>query len=478
MTPAVAQLDGIVEDVMERTGVPGLAVSVVHDDAVVYAKGFGVREAGTDTPVSADTVFQIASNSKPISSSVVAAAVGRGLVTWDDPVHQHLPWFELSDPWVSEHVTIGDLFAMRSGLPGAAGDSLELMGYDRGEILRRLKMLPLAPFRTSHNYANFSLTAGAEAVATASGTSWEALAQEVLFEPLGMASTSALEADFRSREDSAALHVQVDGTWQALYQRHPDAQAPAGGVSSTVNDLARWMRMLLANGMFEGEQIAPAEALAAASTPQVRTSPTGDPAQRPAFYGYGQTIQIDDAAQVVLSHSGAFTNGASSALRLVPEQQLGIVVLANGFIGATEAVADAFLEAVQHGSPQTDTLELWQELVEGMLASDPALATDAKPASPAPARSLEAYAGRYANEFYGTVEVVLAGDALKVILGPSRLEILLEHWTGDQFVGVAAWNDLPQRLPIAFEGDGGTGRPTTLTLPLDSADVSVLERVP
>lgn len=474
---AVGQLDGIVADVMTRTGVPGLAVAVVHDDKVLLTKGYGIREVGTNAPVGADTVFQIASDSKPISASVVAAAIGKGYATWDDPVVTHLPWFGLSDEWVTEHATIGDLFSMRSGLPGGIGDALEVIGYDREQVLRRLAAAELGPFRSQYAYANFSLTAGAQAVAAAAGKPWEQLAQELVFAPLGMTSTSASEADFRSREDRAALHVRVDGTWEARYQRHPDPQAPAGGVSSSANDLARWMQMMLADGSFEGQQIAPAEALAQAGAPQIRSSAVTTPAAVPYAYRYGMNVHVDAAGQVVLGHSGAFSAGTSSTLRLVPAQHLGISVIANGLIGASEAVADAFLEATRIGAPQTDTLAKWQPVFEHIYAEKPEWSEQAKPASPRPARGDDAYLGRFTNAFYGTVEVKRTAGGLVALLGPKQILMPLEHWAGDLFLGSPEIGDWPQQVPVTFSGRDAAGSATKLNLAMSDPSVDDLHRI-
>jgi len=166
---AIAGLDDLAAEIMRRSGIPGMAVAVVRDGKTVYAKGFGVRKVGESLPVDADSVFQIASLSKSLAASVVAHEVGSGLVTWNTPVVAHLPWFRLSDGWVTEHVTIADMFSHRSGLPDHAGDDLEDFGYDRRTVLERLRFLPLHGFRDVYAYTNFGLTAAAESVAAASG---------------------------------------------------------------------------------------------------------------------------------------------------------------------------------------------------------------------------------------------------------------------------------------------------------------------
>ncbi|MEV8638134.1 serine hydrolase [Streptosporangium sp. NPDC051023] len=262
---AVAGLDGIIRATMAETGVPGMAVAVVHQDRELYLKGFGVRRIGSPGAVGPDTVFQLASLSKPLTSTVVAGVVGRETagrqpVSWDDPVVAHDPAFALKDPWVSGHVTLADLLSHRAGLPGHAGDLLEDLGYDRGYILAHLRYEPLGPFRASYAYTNFGFTEAAVAVARAEGTAWEDLAAEVLLKPLGMNSTGYRYADYARAPDRAALHVRRAGHWLAGQTRDANAQSPAGGASSTARDMTRWMRLQLAGGKLADRQLVGAAA--------------------------------------------------------------------------------------------------------------------------------------------------------------------------------------------------------------------------
>lgn len=137
VSSAVDQLPDLARAIMEKSGIPGMAVAVVHNGETVYAEGFGVRVLGEDTPIDPDTVFMLASMSKSIGASVVATLVGEGVVSWDDPVIEHLPDFALADPYVTEHATIGDYYSHRTGIPHAGGDLLEDIGYDREYILSR-----------------------------------------------------------------------------------------------------------------------------------------------------------------------------------------------------------------------------------------------------------------------------------------------------------------------------------------------------
>ena len=294
---AVAKLDGMVDDLMKKSGIPGMAVAVVHGGKTVYAKGFGVKDVRSGDKIDPDTVFQLASLSKPLSATVVAQQVGQSAIGWDTPVVSKLPWFALSDPVVTRMVSVGDMFSHRSGLPDHAGDMLEDLGYERRYVLERLRQLSLDPFRISYAYTNFGLTAGAEAVAGGAGKPWEDLADEVLFHPLGMASTSFRFTDYQARPDRAVGHIHVDGRYEPLYVRDPDPEAPAGGASSSVNDMTRWLTMMLANGSLEGKQIVDPKALLPAVTPQIVSSRATEAAMRSGFYGYGFNVAPTSAAR-------------------------------------------------------------------------------------------------------------------------------------------------------------------------------------
>jgi CubicO group peptidase (beta-lactamase class C family) len=180
-------LEQLAKDTLHKTGVPGMAIAVVYHDEVLYLKGFGVRKAGENQPVDADTVFQLASVSKPIASTIVAGVVGDGVVSWDDPISKHDPDFQMDNSYVTREVTLRDMFSHRSGLPDHAGDLLEDLGFDRATILSRLRYLPTADhFRATYAYTNFGLTEAAVAAAKAAGKSWEDLAVQKLYQPLGM----------------------------------------------------------------------------------------------------------------------------------------------------------------------------------------------------------------------------------------------------------------------------------------------------
>ncbi len=434
---AVAKLDGIAEDLMKKSGVPGLAVAVVHGGKTVYAKGFGVKDSksgdGEANKVDADTVFQLASLSKPISSTVVAHQVGVDAIGWDTPVVAKLPWFALADPAVTTMVNIGDMFAHRSGLPDHAGDLLEDLGYDRRYVLDKLRDQPLSPFRISYAYTNFGLTAGAEAVAVGAKKSWEDLADQVLFEPLGMSSTSYRFADFETRQNRALGHIHLDGRYEPRYVRDPQAEAPAGGVSSSVEDMTHWLAMMLADGTYAGKQIVDPKALLPAVTPQIVSSPASEPAMRSGFYGFGFNVGTTSAARTELSHSGAFELGAGTNFVILPSADVAIVALTNATpSGVPEALTAQFADLVQFGEVREDWYQLYQGLLTPLEKPVGSLVGKKPPTNPAPSKSRASYVGTYENSYWGPARVSEKDGNLHLELG-SKLSVPLMNWDGDVF---------------------------------------------
>ncbi len=434
---ALSELDTIVADAQERTGVPGIAVGVVRNDEVVYLKGFGVREAGLSPRVTADTVFQLASLSKPIASTVVAGLVGDEVVSWDSRLGDLFPAFEMYEPWVTRNVTIRDMFSHRSGLPDHAGDLLEDIGYDRAEVLHRLRyQRPATSMRSAYKYTNFGLTAAAEAAAMAAGMSWEDLSAERLYNRIGLQSTSSRYQDFIDSNRRAAGHVLVDGTWVARYQRDPDAQSPAGGVSSSIRDVMTWLRLQLGNGTIDGEDVISAAALAETHRPQIVSNPAADPFENFAgFYGLGWNVSYESNGLVRLSHSGAFALGAATAVFLLPSHQLGMAVLTNGMpIGVPEAIEASFLDLVQTGAIQNDYITLLGEIFAVIMAPPYQSNYDSPPQPPSPALEASAYTGIYANDLYGEIEIADQGGELALYLGPNRQEHAMQHYDHDVYL--------------------------------------------
>ena len=452
-----------------------MAVAVVRGGQTVYAEGFGVREVGKPERVDADTVFQIASVSKSIGSTCVSAAVSKGQLAWSDPVTDHLLDFRLADADTTKRVTVADFFAHRSGLPPAAGDDLEGFGFDRDYILSHLDEFDLNPFRISYGYSNFGLTTGAEAAARAVGEPWEKLCADELYKPLGMTSTSSRHADFTERSNRATIHFRTgDKSFEPRYVRDAGDQSPAGGVSSTVNDLSRWMIMNLHDGMIDGKQLIKPEVLLESHHPRCCSPPRKPlPTSRRDSYGYGFNVVTTSTGHVKLSHSGAFCVGAGTAYALIPAADVGIIVLTNGSpVGAAEALTTGFTDLVRTGSVERDWLDYYGGLFDGLFVNQSKVAEPAPPTAKKP-RSLDAYVGTYRNSYVGDVVVGRDGDRLTVTLGPRKLSAPLVPYDGDTFSWLAPGGNGDPVSAATFSG----GSATADQLDLEVLQIPTLRRV-
>jgi CubicO group peptidase (beta-lactamase class C family) len=294
---------------------------------------------------------------------------------------------------------------------------------------------------------------------------WEDASEQKLYRPLGMNSTSSRFADFLARPNKAIGHVQENGRWVQKYQRDPDPESPAGGVSSSVNDLTNWMRLQLANGQFEGHQLVDEKALAITHAPQMLTgfSPlTG----LPTFYGLGWNVNYDPEGRLRLGHSGAFALGAGTAVLLVPSEHLGVVVLTNAYpIGVAEGLTFTFTDLALYGKATQD----WRSLFKKIF-SDPATVGvvpganySERPVSPAPALANSAYLGTYSNNYFGEVQIIEKGDGLAIVEGPHNLTFPLQPYDRDTFTYQTMGENAVGATGVTFT-IGPTGKATTVVV--------------
>jgi CubicO group peptidase (beta-lactamase class C family) len=453
VTRAVQELESLAQQKIREDAVPGLAIAVVFQDKVVYAKGFGVRDVNTKAPVDADTVFQLASVSKPIGSTVVAELVGEGKITWHSKLSALDPTFEMFDPWVTREITVRDMYAHRSGLPDHAGDLLEDIGFTRAEILFRLRyQRPDSSFRSHYAYTNFGMTEAAVAAVKPYQVEWEEACAQKLYKPLGMTSTSSRYVDFTARQNKALGHVLVDGKWVQKFKRDPDAQSPTGGVSSSVNDVAKWIRLQLANGKFDGKQIVNEKPLTETHHPHMLTG-FNPFTNMPTFYGLGWNVSYDEQGRLRLNHSGGFDLGAATYVSLIPSEQLGIVVVTNGRpVGIPEALGAIFSDIALYGKPTQDWFPLYKQRFSDPATTGTVLGFDysKQPASIAPALKNGAYVGKYANDFFGDVGIVEKEGGLAIVEGPKKLTFALKHYDRDTFTYDTIGENAVGRTGVTF----------------------------
>jgi CubicO group peptidase (beta-lactamase class C family) len=432
------QLPDLAQTILTASGIPGLAVTVVYQDQVVFTQGFGVRDITTGEPIDVDTRFQLASVSKSVASTVVAAVVGDGEITWDSRIADLDPGFQMMDDYATTQLTIRDCFCHRTGMPDHVGDVLEDLGFDREEVLLRIRYQePFSSFRSHYEYTNFMLTEGAVAAAASTGESWEDVSAKRLYEPLKMTRTSSLFSDFIDDPNHASLHALVDGEWKTQV-RQPDAQSPAGGVSASITDMAQWLRVQLGSGTVDGQEIVDAAALGQTHIPHmVSNMPANPSTDKASFYGLGAGVSYNNFGQIQWSHSGAFATGAGTTYYMLPQEGFGIVALGNGAAnGMVESVCLSVFDLVQLGEVAHDYQQLLKPIFEADMA--PAYGVEdnytTPPANPSPALANDVYVGNYYNDFYGDASIEEGADGLVFKIGPEPKEFPMRFFDRDIYL--------------------------------------------
>jgi CubicO group peptidase (beta-lactamase class C family) len=477
---ASADLDAYARQALADWHAPGVALAVVKDDKVIFAKGYGVRTAGRPEPVGEHTVFAIASCSKAFTAAALAILVDEGKLGWDDRVTKYLPGFQLSDPYVTRELTVRDLLCHRSGLPTFGGDLVWYnTTYDRAEVLRRLRFLkPTTSFRSAFGYQNNLVLAAGQIIPAVTGQSWDAFVQVRLFTPLGMATATTSSAAIKA--DAATPHTVRDEHAIAVPRYNADNIGPAAGVHASVADMARWLRLQLGLGKFGDQRIYSEAAARAMWSPQTPFPLVGDPSKpgptHLRAYALGWFVS-DYHGKLRVEHDGSI-DGMFSKVILFPELHAGVVALTNSDTPLAELMAARAADALL-GLPPRDRSG---EALARKRASDVAQAAararaeaarvkDSKPSLP-----LEQYAGRYGGDLYGDVSVKDEGGRLVLRFVPAPAFVAdLEHWQYDTFR--LKWRTLHPYIPdgwATFVLDR-RGRPAELRLDCPNPDFDFTE---
>jgi CubicO group peptidase (beta-lactamase class C family) len=435
------EIDEYAIKAMRDWKVPGFAMAIVKDDKVIFAKGYGVRELGKPAPVDERTLFAIASNSKAFTAASIGILVDEGKLKWDDPVTKYLPEFQLYDPYVTRELTLRDLLSHRSGLATFAGDLLWYeSNYERKEILRRLRYLkPTSSFRSRFGYQNILFLAAGEVVAAVTGKSWDEFVRERFFIPLGMSSTVTSIRAFKPGDNVATPHNELNDKIRVIRYSLVDGVGPAGAINSNVLEMAEWLRLQLGRGVYGGKRIFSQAVSREMWTPHTilpisEQNEKFNPTRH--FYTYGLGWFLSDYhGRKIISHGGGL-DGMVSQVALVPEENLGVVVLSNSETALpslmTNKVMDTFF-----GVPRRDWSAEFLARTKATREAgkdDEKKLEDERAKNTKPSLALEKYAGSYTGEMYGEAQVTEQNGKLVLRLVPSPNFVGdLEHWQYDTF---------------------------------------------
>jgi CubicO group peptidase (beta-lactamase class C family) len=422
----IPALEAYIQSGMKAFDVPGLAIGIVTGDRLVYAKGFGVRSKAGGVPVDTRTVFQIGSVTKAFLTTTMAIMVDRGKLKWDDRVVDLHPAFQLEDPWVTREFRAFDLPAQRSGLPPYVNDVLATLGYAEPAMIRSLRPVkPVSSFRTTFAYTNIThLVAGRIVSDLAGAPDWNAVARRELLDPLGMAETTFTAEAIKAAPNHAEGHRWTpDGTIEVPFDPlFPYAFGAAGNINSTIEEMARWVRLQLGRGSFEGRRIVSAESLAYTRRPKVAVSDKSS-------YAMGW-LQMPTPNGTIVCHDGG-TNGFGSFLGLLPERDVGVIVLSNeANVGLPVALGIWALDRLLD-NPVVDHAATALKDAKAKFASEEKVF--AKPASPRPFPALAPLAGSVVSPTFGKAVLRPDGDALVLELKETGAELALTPWDGEVF---------------------------------------------
>ncbi len=465
-----AGIDSVVTAAMQVWKVPGLAVAVTTRDSVIFARGYGVRRLGEPATVDAQTMFAIGSASKAFTGAALAMLTDDRKVTMDDRVIDHLPYFQMYDPWVTRELRVRDLLLHRSGLE--RGD-LSWYGTTRSreEIVRTVRYLPpTTSFRSRFQYQNLMYITAGEVIRQATGMTWDAFVKARIFAPLGMTASNTSVRDLAEQTNVAQPHATLGGAVKPVPYRNIDNAGPAGSINSNVLDVAKWMRLWLNGGMAGGQRV-----LSEAMTKEAMRSQhtMDDPGLRtmlgnPDFPGYafGWFVQAFRGKRHI-NHGGNI-DGMAAMVSFLPDDGIGVVVLTNmNQSSMTIPLVWTMFDRALGNAPQ-DYFGPYRKSELAFVAAatnpPPPPVTGTKPSLP-----LDAYAGTYRHAMFGTATVRVVDGRLSISYDANpNATGDLTHAQHDAFIA-SMRDEMMGRVPVTFR-IGRTANVESLTFPLGGAD--------
>lgn len=406
---------------MQEFKVPGLALGIVQDGKLIYAKGYGVRDQESKQPVTTDTLFPIGSISKSFTTLAFAILNDEGKVDWDKPVREYLPEFQLFDPVATEHATPRDLFSHRTGLPRH-----DLVWYSsdftRPEIVSRLRYLkPNKDFRSTYQYNNLTIMTMGYLEGKLTGLGWEGTIREKIFSPLGMSHSEFSVTDIEKSDNHATPYEMKKEVVTKVPFHNIDAIGPAGSINSSIADMSHYLTFQLGDGKYEGKQLVSEANLRLMHSPQ-----TAIPDPPPVFsfrelghFSYGLTwVATAYRGHNLVWHNGGI-DGFYALLSMLPDDHMGVVILTNLPNQPTPEILAYNVYDRLLGLDQVGWLARFKdEMAKGKKEEEENKKTKSSDKKPGthPSHDLKEYAGTYEHPGYGRIKIDVNGGALQVAL--------------------------------------------------------------
>ena len=439
-----SELDKYIVKGMQAWNIPGLSIAIVKNGQSVYSKGFGIRELGKSNLVDENTQFGMMSTTKAMTALSLAMLVDEGKVSWDDPVTKHLPWFQLSSPYVTQELTVRDLLTHNSGLKNT--DLLWARGdMNSRQIIERLRDIELSySLRSGFIYQNVMYQVAGEVIQVASGMPWAQFVKTRILNPIGMSASQPTLALMLKQKNSnvSSAHFEIDGKLHVIEESPVDAIPAAGAAWSTASDMNNWLKFLLDDGCVDSKRLVSEKNFKELFKPQVMiTNASGFyptvALTKPHWMSYGLGwFQQDYRGKFVAMHTGSM-DGRTAIIGLMPEENVGVYIFGNAdHAEFRHALMWRVLDAYS-GLPARDWSAEFLPLYANLKEQGEKAQTDKvakRVLNTQPSAALNTYAGRYDNAIFGDLNVKEKNGKLHIALGPMPENAgTLEHWNYDTF---------------------------------------------
>lgn len=322
-------LDIYIKREMKRWRLPGMAIAIVRDGKVIFMKGYGYADKAKKTMVNENTIFQIASCTKAFTGTSLALLEKYGKLKLDDKVKTHLPYFKLNEECLTQQVTIRDALSHRMGFSTFQSDFINFNSTkSRKHLIENMALIkPKHGLREAYGYCNMGFVAAGEIIPAVCDTSWDDYLKYHFFIPLDMKNTSTLQKDFFAASNASKAYSMFDTAIVEVEAMHLDNMSASASISSSVNDMSKWLIMQLANGKYNNKQIVPAEVIDATRESNTIVADGEGNGNNFETYGLGWFLKDEGSKKVVL-HSGGVSGFLSNTV-LIPEKNTGFVILTN-----------------------------------------------------------------------------------------------------------------------------------------------------
>ncbi|MCL2484911.1 MAG: serine hydrolase [Endomicrobia bacterium] len=432
----VQSFDAHARKLQKEWNIPGMSVCMVVGDQIVYKRSFGVKEVRKDAKVTNKTIFQIASCTKSFTAVLTAILVDKGYLKWDDKVIKYLPDFRLHNKEISDSVTIEDLLAQNLPLPPYSQHLMMLFDYDKKNVIETMRYIQIkGTLGKQYSYQNNTYLVMGEVIKKATGKSWEANVREYIFKPLGMKSSSMDYKSYLKSNDRAIGHYYSGGKLTAIsdslpYNQWPYNFAPAGGINSNIDDMAKWLVFVMNNGRYGNKKLVSNANFNRLFEPKTFIDYDVYDKTKRNYYGLGWRY-AEYYPENISWHAGV-TDGQGAFVSFVRKGKIGIVVLMNLPNGKMADSLSRKLYDEYFEKPEVNWSSL--KLKEAQKNANRRNAV-APPEVIVPHMDLKKYVGKYHNVLYGTAEVTLEGGKLMFSAGSMKTWITLKHFNNHSFDG-------------------------------------------